>query len=86
MTKQYLPHKEFTGMQLIDIYNDVWVATLADRIDPPPARTKEEIFRKILDSTFLCILLHWDNCNSTHCCDLADRVSDIVYVPVRHKI
>ncbi len=51
------PVKEFTGMQLIDIYNDVWVATLADRIDPPPARTKEEIFRKILEWHPTCLPL-----------------------------
>lgn len=51
------PVKEFTGMQLIDIYNDVWVATLADRIDPPPARTKDEIFRKILEWHPTCLPL-----------------------------
>lgn len=51
------PVKNFTGMQLIDIYNDVWVATLADRIDPPPARSKEEIFRKILQWHPTCLPL-----------------------------
>lgn len=51
------PVKEFTGMQLIDIYNDVWVATIADRIDPPPARSKEEIFRKILEWHPTCLPL-----------------------------
>lgn len=51
------PVKEFTGMQLIDIYNDVWVATLADRVDPPPARTKEEIFRKVLEWHPTCLPL-----------------------------
>ena len=51
------PVKDFTGMQLIDIYNDVWVATLADRIDPPPARSKEEIFRQILEWHPTCLPL-----------------------------
>lgn len=51
------PVKEFTGMQLIDIYNDVWVATLADRIDPPPARSKAEIFRLILEWHPTCLPL-----------------------------
>lgn len=51
------PVKEFTGMQLIDIYNDVWIATLADRIDPPPARSKEEIFRNILEWHPTCLPL-----------------------------
>lgn len=51
------PIKEFTGMQLIDIYNDVWVATLADRIDPPPARSKDEIFKKILEWHPTCLPL-----------------------------
>lgn len=51
------PVKEFTGMQLIDIYNVVWVATLADRISPPPARSKEEIFKKILEWHPTCLPL-----------------------------
>lgn len=51
------PVKEFTGMQLIDIYNDVWVATLADRIAPPPARSKAEIFRLILEWHPTCLPL-----------------------------
>ena len=49
------PIKEFTGMQLIDIYDDVWVATIADRLDPSPARTKEEIFKKILEWHPTCL-------------------------------
>lgn len=51
------PVKDFSGMQLIDIYDDVWVATLADRIDPPPARTKEEIFKTILEWHPTCLPL-----------------------------
>lgn len=49
------PVKDFRGMQLIDIYNDARVDAIADRIDSPQARTKNEIFTKILEWHPTCI-------------------------------
>lgn len=49
------PVKDFRGMQLIDIYNDARVDAIADRMDSPQARTKNEIFTKILEWHPTCI-------------------------------
>lgn len=50
------PVKEFRGMQLIDIYDDAYIAALAERPNVR-ARTKEEIFETIIKWRPTCLPL-----------------------------